>query len=140
MDQLRNVPHKAPIQAFPWDPLRPGHETSLENDNQARPTSQASTGHSTPTTIRDVAGNSQVPTLSPSSTIRDGEEDRQNIGGFLGLNLNGRSNPLDWHAHVSSQAVKNMGHPNVCKMLDFFEDKEFYYRKLQSPRLPRNRN
>lgn len=39
----------------------------------------------------------------------------------------------DWHAKISADVVKDRGHPNVCKMLDFFEDREFYYRE---PRVP----
>lgn len=35
----------------------------------------------------------------------------------------------DWHSKVTLEAVKDRGHPNICKMLDFFEDREFYYRK-----------
>lgn len=39
----------------------------------------------------------------------------------------------DWHAKISADVVKDRGHPNVCKMLDFFEDREFYYREWRRP-------
>ncbi len=32
-----------------------------------------------------------------------------------------------WQPRISSEELEGRGHPNICKMLDFFEDKEFYY-------------
>jgi hypothetical protein len=43
-----------------------------------------------------------------------------------------------WHPRLTSDAIKDRGHPNVCKMLDFFEDKEFYYRELPRRSLGRS--
>jgi hypothetical protein len=43
----------------------------------------------------------------------------------------GDVDPMEWHARISAETVKNRGHPNVCKMLDFFEDREFYYREFK---------
>lgn len=34
-----------------------------------------------------------------------------------------------WQSKVSLEVIESRGHPAICKMLDFFEDREFYYSK-----------
>ena len=127
MDQLRNVPFKRPPQAYPWDPLRGQSQPSkiVEDDyfsstsNTATPNSD--TGETTPTARTGAMPGSSVVILSPETQpLTEG-----NLSSLVG----GDVNPLEWHAKISAETVKNRGHPNICKMLDFFEDREFYYRE-----------
>lgn len=36
------------------------------------------------------------------------------------------------HIAEEIKSSPQRGHPNICKLVDFFEDKEFYYRKYAS--------
>lgn len=113
MEQLRNVSYRRPKAPHPWDPLRAGHpdyegetggETSLE------------TGLNTPT----IQGASRV---SAQSLSRQGEFEKENV-------VSGKpdlQNLSTWQAKLSNDNLKDRGHPNIVKMLDFFEDREFYY-------------
>lgn len=64
-----------------------------------------------------------------SSVVILSPETRPLTEGNLSSLVGGDVNPLEWHAKISAETVKNRGHPNICKMLDFFEDREFYYRE-----------
>jgi protein-serine/threonine kinase len=127
MDQLRNVPFKRPPQAYPWDPLRGQTQPSnvVEEDYfssaSTTATPNSDTGETTPTARTGAVPGSSVVILSP--------ETRPLTEGNLSSLVGGDVNPLEWHAKISAETVKNRGHPNICKMLDFFEDREFYYRE-----------
>jgi protein-serine/threonine kinase len=127
MDQLRNVPFKRPPQAYPWDPLRGQTQPSnvVEEDYfssaSTTATPNSDTGETTPTARTGAVPGSSVVILSP--------EIRPLTEGNLSSLVGGDVNPLEWHAKISAETVKNRGHPNICKMLDFFEDREFYYRE-----------
>lgn len=126
MDQLRSVPYKRPSHEYPWDPLRgQSQPTTVEDDyfssasNTATPNSD--NGETTPTARTGTLPGSAVQIQSP--------ETRPLTEGNLSSLIGGDVNPLEWHARISAETVKNRGHPNICKMLDFFEDREFYYRE-----------
>jgi protein-serine/threonine kinase len=130
MDQLRNVPYKAPSKPYPWDPLRldsplPTPEIDYFSSASATVTPDSDTpdhGDTTPTTRTGALPG------SASYDIPAPETHALTEGNLSSLTA-GDVNPLEWHAKISAETVKNRGHPNVCKMLDFFEDREFYYRK-----------
>ncbi len=98
MDQLRNVRYKPPSRPQPWDPSRAQTPTATLKPD---PTLALAT---TPT--------------SPVKAL--GKDD-----GYSHPDLD--ADGASWNPRLTSEAIKDRGHPNVCKMLDFFEDKEFYY-------------
>jgi protein-serine/threonine kinase len=127
MDQLRNVPYKAPPQPYPWDPLRtespkPSQEPDYFSSGGATETPNSGTGDTTPTVGTGILPGSSYIIAAPQTNALT----EDNLSSLTA----GDVNPLEWHAKISAETVKNRGHPNVCKMLDFFEDREFYYRKL----------
>ncbi len=101
MDQLRNVSYRPPPGLLPWDPLRPRPTADLDTK------CHSGMGDHTPTNVS--------PMESPTSVLDTPLAEK---------------NASDWTARMSFDSVKTRGHPNVCKMLDFFEDREFYYREL----------
>lgn len=116
MEQLRNVSYRKPKAPHPWDPLRAGHPPYL---NGSAPDALG-TGHETPTN-----GSSR---MSYQTISREGHlENPMNPSG--GPELQDLS---AWQAKLSYDNLKDRGHPNIVKMLDFFEDREFYYRTCSS--------
>lgn len=114
MEQLRNVSYRRPKAPHPWDPLRAGHP---DYEVQTKGEISLETGQNIPT---NGQGASQA---SAKSISRQGGLDS-------GTGVSGKSDLQDlsaWQAKLSNDNLKDRGHPNIVKMLDFFEDREFYY-------------
>ncbi|KAJ9100632.1 hypothetical protein QFC21_003676 [Naganishia friedmannii] len=114
MEQLRNVTYRKPKAPHPWDPLRAGHHDFLD---QPEKDDSAGTGQDTPTT-------------SHSSQRGNGVHSRDDAFGRIDTNTAKPAELQDlsaWQAKLSSDNLQDRGHPNIVKMLDFFEDREFYY-------------
>lgn len=115
MEQLRNVTYRKPKAPHPWDPLRAGHPPYLDGSVPEA----LETGQNTPT-------NGDGPSrMSYKSMSRDGQLEA------AGNMTSGPPELQDlsaWQAKLSYDNLKDRGHPNIVKMLDFFEDREFYYR------------
>ena len=115
MEQLRNVVYRRPKAPHPWDPLRAGHPNYEE---QVRADTPLQTGQNTPTghsasraSVKSVAGHEDPQ----KENIAPGKPDSQDLSA--------------WQAKLTKDNLQNRGHPNIVKMLDFFEDREFYYCK-----------
>jgi hypothetical protein len=105
MDQLRHLMYNPPTKPHPWDPSRPGptaNNDSLVNggDRNTEPNGEES--------IVPARGQSGD---SASSSSTDGV-----LSASMEKNLS-----------YELEMVLNRGHPNIVKLLDFFEDREFYY-------------
>jgi protein-serine/threonine kinase len=102
MDQLRHLMYNPPTKPHPWDPTRP----RANGESTINPTATPLPG--------------SVPAPFPgkrSSTDSKSSND----------SLDSASPKKDL-AH-ELELVLNRGHPNIVKLLDFFEDREFYYCK-----------
>lgn len=113
MEQLRNVTYRRPKAPHPWDPLRVGHP---DYEEQVRGDTPLQTGQNTPT-------NQGASRTSVKSVSRQGGLEKENI-------MPSKPDPQDlsaWQAKLSKDNLRDRGHPNIVKMLDFFEDREFYY-------------
>ncbi|KAI9631924.1 uncharacterized protein MKK02DRAFT_21008 [Dioszegia hungarica] len=104
MDQLRHLLYNAPAKPHPWDPSR------------ARP-APIHTGDGTITPPDGVKRPSLA--LLQHARISARLVDRSYSSNMFSSNAQRIASELR-----SSPA---RGHPNICKLLDFFEDREFYY-------------
>ncbi|KAL7424475.1 serine/threonine protein kinase [Cryptotrichosporon argae] len=124
MDQLRHLPYHAPTVPLPWDPSRPrpgpspaDHvrtpvTPSLQTSNLPPVPPQRLSPLSRTTTPASPAQDESAPPGTPSSLRSDGSAGISAAQRFLAAEMR--------HA-------PERGHPNICKLLDFFEDREFYY-------------
>ncbi|PWN50258.1 Pkinase-domain-containing protein [Violaceomyces palustris] len=97
MDQLRRLPYNPPTEPLPWSPDRP--RTKLSQQQQK--------SNSTPV-LESGKKLSPAPDSTPTSNpIPLAKDDTPTQGG--------------------QQPPPQTSHPNLCKMVDFFEDHEFYY-------------
>jgi protein-serine/threonine kinase len=114
MEQLRNVSYRRPKAPRPWDPLRVGHP---DYEVQTKGEISLETGQNTPTNGQG-ASSASVKSVSRQGGLESGHA------------VSGKSDLQDlsaWQAKLSNDNLKDRGHPNIVKMLDFFEDREFYY-------------
>ncbi|WRT67668.1 uncharacterized protein IL334_004640 [Kwoniella shivajii] len=100
MDQLRHLLYNKPNQPLPWDPSRARSEFSPALPTADSPSSQGSSTFKTPETNWDNAHSDKIvdPFVSTQNYIA---------------------------AEIKTSPER--GHPNIGKLLDFFEDREFYY-------------
>lgn len=117
MDQLRHLMYNPPTKPNPWDPTR-----SRSNGEPAINTAATPLPGSVPAPFPSIKtngnGNGDMPPpMSKSST------DSKSSSG----SIDSATSRKDL-AH-ELELVLNRGHPNIVKLLDFFEDREFYYRK-----------
>lgn len=108
MDQLRHLMYNPPAIPYPWDPSRYDPSTvkmatSTPIISDDKPEVNQSAGEP----ARGKSGD------SVSSTSTDGV-----LSASMEKNLS-----------YELEMVLNRGHPNIVKLLDFFEDREFYYCK-----------
>lgn len=116
MEQLRNVTYRKPKAPHPWDPLRAGHPAY---SGEPRAETSLETGQNTPTNGRGASR------MSDTTASREGKSEVSESAASSGaLDLQDLS---AWQAKLSYDNLKDRGHPNIVKMLDFFEDREFYY-------------
>lgn len=116
MEQLRNVAYRKPKAPHPWDPLRAGHP---DFPDQLESAESVGTGQDTPTTRH-------------GSQHGNGVHSQDDASGRIDPNPAKPAELQDlsaWQAKLSSDNLEDRGHPNIVKMLDFFEDREFYYRE-----------
>ncbi|WWD18371.1 hypothetical protein CI109_102821 [Kwoniella shandongensis] len=99
MDQLRHLLYHRPTKRLPWDPTRP-HTASGTPPPSIRGDSNDQSAPNTPESGRSVQSNDSA----------------------IGL-----YNPTQKYIAAEIKSSPERGHPNICKLLDFFEDKEFYY-------------
>lgn len=102
MDQLRHLMYNPPTKPHPWDPARP-------------------------------RANGE-PAINPAATPLPGSVPAPFPGKRSSTDSKGSSDSLDSTKSSSRkdlahelELVLNRGHPNIVKLLDFFEDREFYY-------------
>ena len=104
MDQLRHLMYNPPSKPHPWDPSRsnPAADDTPTQDriDQAEADTDQSAGF-----VRGSSGD------SASSSSTDGVP----------------SAAMEKNLSYELEMVLNRGHPNIVKLLDFFEDREFYY-------------
>nr|XP_018262501.1 CAMK/CAMKL/PASK protein kinase [Kwoniella dejecticola CBS 10117]OBR84659.1 CAMK/CAMKL/PASK protein kinase [Kwoniella dejecticola CBS 10117] len=102
MDQLRHLLYHKPTQPLPWDPARARPDTSsaLPTEDSSSPSSQSSA------TFR-------TPESNWSSAHSDKDADS-----FVSTQK---------YIAAEIKTSPERGHPNIGKLLDFFEDREFYY-------------
>jgi hypothetical protein len=115
MDQIRHLIYHAPKQPHPWDPSR---SRSGSNDNDASPTpigTPADAG-ATPKRLESI-GAGQVAPLTPDSA-RSSPRSTSSTGLF---------STTQKYIQGELKISPERGHPNICQLLDFFEDREFYY-------------
>lgn len=123
MDQLRNVPYKRPPVSYPWDPLR-REQSDYFNDRPAD-VINGGVGDTTPTAHMGLTpGVSDDGAHSDTNSNKMGETPKNVVS-------------PEWQPSIDPDTIQSRGHPAVCKMLDFFEDREFYYRESCSNVLPR---
>ncbi|KAK8858484.1 hypothetical protein IAR55_002711 [Kwoniella newhampshirensis] len=103
MDQLRHLLYHRPHKPLPWDPTRP-HTSSRTPPLSNRGDSTSRSAPNSPESGR--SGRSSV---------------QSNDSGF------GLFNSTQKYIAAEIKSSPERGHPNICKLLDFFEDKEFYY-------------
>lgn len=112
MDQIRHLIYHSPSKPHPWDPSRPRPDTA-RNDTAEGGTGQVGTSTDTVSTGASPSRNSG--TGSPGSN------------GSMPLNSPALLSPTQKLIHSEIKVSPERGHPNICKLLDFFEDREFYY-------------
>lgn len=120
MDQLRHLMYNPPAKPNPWDPTRwrPNGATA------ALPTTTPLPG-SIPAPFPSGTGDippSASKSLSTDSKSSIGSKSSNDSGSSL------PSSPSRRDLAHELEVVLNRGHPNIVKLLDFFEDREFYYR------------
>lgn len=106
MDQLRHLMYNPPSKPNPWDPRR-ADPTSDDSPKQSE------TQQRSPTTNEPVSPTRGKSGDSTASSSTDGV-----LSAAMEKNLS-----------YELEMVLNRGHPNIVKLLDFFEDREFYYCK-----------
>lgn len=112
MDQLRHLLYNAPAKPHPWDPARSRTGQPAIADGDSTPVSA-------PATPPPGSGR---PTLTPLQRQSSNTPDSMRSGhsqSFVGS----AAKYLQGELKISP----DRGHPNICKLLDFFEDREFYY-------------
>ncbi|WWD04746.1 hypothetical protein V865_002817 [Kwoniella europaea PYCC6329] len=100
MDQLRHLLYHKPNKPLPWDPSRARHDESPASSTADSPRSQASSSFRTPES-------------NWSSAHSDKDADS-----FVSTQK---------YIAAEIKTSPERGHPNIGKLLDFFEDREFYY-------------
>jgi len=102
MDQLRHLMYNPPSKPHPWDPTRDRADGEPAINSTATPLPG-----SVPAPFPSKAKASSTDSKSSSDSL-DSATSRKDLAHELEL-------------------VLNRGHPNIVKLLDFFEDREFYY-------------
>ncbi|WVQ80527.1 hypothetical protein IAT38_002632 [Cryptococcus sp. DSM 104549] len=102
MDQLRHLFYQKPNHMLPWDPARPRPGVTSQ-DTPASPQKKHSTDD------RKIPGS---PESGRSSALSDASSRLFSTQKYIAEEI--KTSP-------------ERGHPNICKLLDFFEDREFYY-------------
>ena len=117
MDQLRHLLYHTPTKPQPWDPARP--RTSGAEYGNAPTQANDDTASRTTTPPPSSPGR---PVLTPLQRQSSNTPDSMRSGhsqSFVGS----AAKYLQGELKISPER----GHPNICKLLDFFEDREFYY-------------
>jgi protein-serine/threonine kinase len=102
MDQLRHLMYNPPTKPHPWDPTRPRANGAPALNTEATP----------------LPGSVPAPFPGKRSST-DSKSSNDSLDS---------ATPKKDLAH-ELELVLNRGHPNIVKLLDFFEDREFYYCK-----------
>ncbi|KAL1408314.1 serine/threonine protein kinase [Vanrija albida] len=102
MDQLRHLMYVPPAHPHPWDPSRP--QGGWEHPEEVEQLTVESNGNG-------AVSRAASPGSSRSSTP----------------SFRSTSNPTQRYLKTEMKHAPERGHPNICKLLDFFEDREFYY-------------
>lgn len=102
MDQLRHLLYNPPLQPNPWDPMRARTESAASSD----------------------LNSSQVKRDSLESLVNTPDSPRSDSSAGGGM-----FSPTQKYIASEIRHSPERGHPNICKLLDFFEDREFYYCK-----------
>lgn len=105
MDQLRHLMYNPPTKPHPWDPSRSNTAPAASSEAVAKPDGTPETLPGSVPPARSKSGD------SASSGSTDGA-----LSASMQKNLS-----------YELEMVLNRGHPNIVKLLDFFEDREFYY-------------
>lgn len=128
MDQLRHLLYNTPTTPHPWDPSR---------HRQTKSSATTSTSDtSEPTVVADGTATPpeavKRPTLAALQSSQPSSDHTPSASGSAKSSPRSfSSNMFSSHAqrYIASElrVSPNRGHPNICKLLDFFEDREFYY-------------
>jgi serine/threonine protein kinase len=102
MDQLRHLLYNPPLHPHPWDPMR------------------ARTAAGAPSNLN----NGHAKRDSQESLVNTPDSPRSDSSAGGGL-----FSPTQRYIASEIRHSPERGHPNICKLLDFFEDREFYYRE-----------
>lgn len=114
MDQLRHLMYNPPSKPHPWDPSRanPTASTTATNETSISVQGDTDQDHKAETSAEGLVAPTRGKSGdSASSTSTDGV-----LSASMEKNLS-----------YELEMVLNRGHPNIVKLLDFFEDREFYY-------------
>lgn len=106
MDQLRHLMYNPPSKPYPWDPSRP-HASSATTAGAEQPVPNGQ--------------EEKLPESVPPARSKSG--DSASSGSTDGALSASMQKNLSYELEI----VLNRGHPNIVKLLDFFEDREFYY-------------
>lgn len=120
MDQLRHLLYHAPAKPHPWDPSRhrPGTEIGANENSNLDMTGEAKSS----TAKRPDLATVQAALPSPAPSPATPDWTKTAVRSYSSLFSSAQR-------YIASElrVSPDRGHPNICKLLDFFEDKEFYY-------------
>jgi protein-serine/threonine kinase len=123
MDQLRHLLYHTPASPLPWDPTR------ARPESDPAPPVPPSTDQPSATSGSPGPGAAQVITPILHPTPRTPESARSSPRSDRS---GGGMSPAQKYLVSEINHSPERGHPNIAKLLDFFEDREFYYRALPS--------
>lgn len=112
MDQLRHLLYNPPAKPHPWDPtrFRPDAVSEVGQNDRLSDAAPATPPSRHPSRMQTSAPNTPV-----SETGSDGSASSM----FA---------PTQKYIASEIKSAPQRGHPNIAKLLDFFEDREYYYR------------
>jgi protein-serine/threonine kinase len=119
MDQLRHLMYNPPAKPNPWDPTR-------RRNGQSNKVVATPLPGSVPAPFPDPVAKGDIPAPPASKSSTDS---KSSIGSRSSGDSSVPSSPSRKDLAHELEIVLNRGHPNIVKLLDFFEDREFYYRK-----------
>ncbi|WVQ96863.1 hypothetical protein IAU59_003970 [Kwoniella sp. CBS 9459] len=110
MDQLRHLLYHKPNHMLPWDPSRARTDTTNSSPAPSSPSTSVKS---------DRSDSGSASGISPEAHWASAQAEK-----------NGHAPPFVSTQKYIAAEIKTSpqrGHPNIGKLLDFFEDKEFYY-------------
>lgn len=120
MDQLRHLLYHTPVVPLPWDPTRVD-ASSLSHDPNGNTSSKTNSRPVTPE-LGALSSKAFTEIVHPIPRTPDSARSSprsEQSGGAM--------SPAQKFIASEIKCSPERGHPNIAKLLDFFEDREFYY-------------